>query len=153
IGASAESALKRAWIFAVAALGACQQTHERQTEARISRQSLAVRSTVDGIRIASTSLLPQNRRRTPVNDYCSSYVVPRPRTVGGQLVVRKGWIVTSETKLGNYDAVTFVGALDPSTSATCAHVDGNLAIFDGGNLKALVYERPPSKDKANDSSL
>lgn len=69
--------------------------------------------------------------------------------MGGRLAASRGWIVTSETKLGQYDAVSFVGALDAAMSGTCVHRDGNLAIFDGSRLVAIVYERPEKKRDSN----
>src|SRR5438270_671078 len=126
------------WAFAAAAIvGACQQPSARQPVATVHQPPLSVRSMIGDIRIVSTGRLPPNPKPTRVDDYCSGYAVPHPKTMGGRVVARNGWIVTSETKLGSYDAVTFVGALDPSTSATCALVHGNLAIFAGRNLKAL----------------
>jgi len=93
------------------------------------------------LRVAATARLPVNPKRKPVEEYCSAYAVTHPKTPGGRLAARNGWVVTSETKLGNYDAVTFVGALEGATSATCFHLNGNLAIFDGPRLKAIAFWR------------
>jgi hypothetical protein len=95
------------------------------------------------LRIVATSTLPTNPKRVPVAEYCSGYAID-PKTPGGRLAARNGWIVTSETKLAKYDAVTFIGRLDQMTSATCVHEDGNLALFEGSRLKAIAFEPKPS---------
>jgi hypothetical protein len=145
--------LRRIWILAAAATGACQQSSTPQAGATVRQPPLRLVSTIAEIRIVGAGQLPPDPTRVRLDPYCSSYAVPHPRTAAGRLAATKGWIVTSETKLGRYDAVTFVRALDPSISATCAHVDGNLAIFDGGNLKALAYQPRSSKGATSGSAL
>lgn len=105
------------------------------------------------MRIVRAGRLPPNPKPKPLADYCAGFAVPQPHTAGGRIVATRGWIVTSETKLGAYDAVTFVGGLDPATSATCAHVDGNLAVFERATLKALAYEKRPEARRMNDERL
>lgn len=133
--------MKRFWILAVAALAGCRQSAAGEANAASATAPLGVRSSVADVRIVATRQLPPNPKRRRVEEYCSSYAVDRPRTAGGRLAARNGWIVTSETKLGRFDAVTFVGSLEPATSATCLHVDGNLALFEGPALRALAYQR------------
>ena len=128
----------------VTAVSTCHPTPAEQAQATNSPTTLGVSSAIDQVRIVHTNRLPPNPKRAAIDDACASYGVAKPKTLGGQLAARNGWIVTSETKLGRYDTVTFVGGLDPSTSSTCAHLDGNLAVFDGRNLKALAYMRAQS---------
>jgi hypothetical protein len=136
--------LRRIWILAAAAAGGCQQSSTPQTDVPVRESPLRLASTIPEIRIVRADRLPPNPTHLRPDPYCSGYVMTHPKTAAGRLAAANGWIVTSETKVGRYDAVTFVGALDPATSATCAHVNGNLAIFDGGNLKALAYQPRPS---------
>ena len=100
--------------------------------------------------MAATKLPANHHRR--IDEYCSSvgFGTVKPTSPGGRLAVKDGWILTSETKLGKYDAVAFVGALDAMTSATCLHRDGNLAIFDGPSLKAIVFKQPPKRPDPDD---
>jgi hypothetical protein len=109
-------------------------------------------STVRDIRIVRAGRLPPNPSKVRLDPYCADYAV-HPGTAGGRLAASKGWIVTSETKLGRFDAVIFIGALDRATSATCANVDGNLAMFDGANLKALAYEPRPTGTRVSDGGV
>lgn len=109
------------------------------------QNELKVGANLAGLRIVPVSKLPTNLSRGPVDEYCTAYVVTSPKSPGGRFAARNGWIVTSETKLGDYDAINFVGALEPATSATCFHKDGNLAVFDGPRLKAIAYLNDPSE--------
>ena len=130
--------LKRAIVMTVVALAAYQQADSQEAS---SRTSLKIRSTVGDLRVLATTRLPANRKRAKVDEDCSQYEIAHPKSLGGRLARRNGWIVTSETKLGSYDAVTFVGALERAwIPPTCAHVNGNIAVFDGAQLKAIAYE-------------
>lgn len=106
---------------------------------------LKVGSTIDEVRLVEATKLPTNPDGRHIDEYCAD-LSPRfdikPKSPGGRYAVSRGWIVTSETKLGKYDAVNIVGALDGATSGTCIHRDGNLAIFDGSRLIAIAYKRP-----------
>lgn len=102
-------------------------------------------STINEVRVVAATQLPANPDGGQIDEYCRD-LSPRfdikPKSAGGRYAVSRGWIVTSETKLGKYDAVNIVGALDAATSATCVHRDGNLAIFDGSRLIAIAYKQP-----------
>ena len=132
--------MKRSIVIAATVLTAFQRA---DSQAATPPVPLRITSAVAELRVVATTHLPANPQRKPVDEYCSAYAVSHPKTPGGRLAIRKGWIVTSETKLGTYDAVTFVGALEDATSATCFHLKGNLGIFDGPQLKAIAY-RPHS---------
>ena len=140
-------ALKKSIVFAVAALTSCQQSDSKAAHPpkTVVENSLKVSSKVHDLRIAPASTLPTNPQPKSVDEYCSGYAIEKPTTLGGKLASTHGWIVTSETKLGGYDAITFVGSLDPMTSGTCVHRDGNLAVFDGPRLKAIGYRSKPPK--------
>src|SRR4051812_13764030 len=83
--------------------------------------ALKVASTINEVRIVHATTLPKNPDGHRIDDYCTD-LSPRfdikPITAGGRLASKRGWIVTSETKLGPYDAVNIVGALDAATSGT-----------------------------------
>ena len=136
-------ALKRAVIFIVAALVACQRSETNNAQQRSVAElgALTISSKIAGIRIVPTSKLPRNPNPRTIDEYCSmvGYGVDHPTSLGGRMATKNGWIVTSETKLGDYDAVTFVGGLDAGTSAVCFPKNGNLGIFDGSRLRAIAY--------------
>ncbi len=129
-------------------LSSCNQSGAAPDGARIQAvtKPIPLRSSVDGLSIVAASHLPSNSQRGMVDDYCEDYAVAHPVSPGGQAAARAGWIVTSERKLGRYDAVTLVGKLDPATSATCVHEHGNIAVFDRARLLAIAYWRDPSAE-------
>jgi len=97
-----------------------------------------VASSVRGIRIATLTELPVVRPRTVIPEYCATRHTT-PTTSVGRFVSQRGWHVTSEGSLGAYEAVAFVRTFEPGTSGVCSPVDGNVAIFRGGALIAIVY--------------
>lgn len=136
--------MKFAFLAACLMLSGCGDgvgKNDHQASGTISKQGndLAVRSNVPGLRITKVANLPVNPTPSKIDDYCDGYHLKAPMSAGGKLAARNGWIVKSETKLGRLDAITFVGKLLPATSATCVHQNGNLAIFDGSRLLAIVY--------------
>jgi hypothetical protein len=133
--------MHRASILAAVVLAGFQRADSQAASAPVP---FKVSSSIAELRIVPTTRLPKNRKAERLDEYCSNYAILRPKTPGGRLAKQGGWIVTSETKLGNYDAVTFVRALEAATSGTCAHEDGNLGIFEGPRVKAVVFEPAPS---------
>jgi hypothetical protein len=134
--------LQKAIVAVVAALAVCWQSDSNSARAAsiADRPTMQVGSKVADMRIVLASRLPGNAKRIAVAEYCSAYAVAHPKTLGGRLAAANGWIVTSETRLGNYDVVTFVGMLEAVTSGTCVHEHGNLAVFNAAQLKAIAFE-------------
>ena len=97
-----------------------------------------VSSSVRGMQIAATSTLPKNPTTVPLDDHCAE-LVKRPSSSAAQMVASKGWHVTGIERLDNLEAVSFAGRLEPSTSSLCIAHDGNVAVFDGGRLQAIIY--------------
>lgn len=135
----------KALFLAVVALGG----------APVYAAALPVGSTIEEVRIVAATKLPTNPDGHHIDEYCadlSPHFDIKARSPGGRLAAKLGWLVTSETKLGKYDAVNLVGALDAATSGTCGHRNGNLAIFDGDRLIAIAYKRSdPDPDEYSDS--
>ncbi|MGL3821721.1 hypothetical protein [Sphingopyxis sp. R3-92] len=100
------------------------------------------RSEVEGLTFTALSELPANSASDPFNESCSHYrPAGGPKSAGGKIAEKRGWFVTSEEKLGRYDAISFVGQLETATSGVCMVHDGNVALFDGGQMVALGYAR------------
>jgi hypothetical protein len=119
--------------------------------------TVKIGSAIDEVRLVVAANLPTNPDGGHIDEYCAD-LSPRfdikAKSVGGRYAASRGWLVTSETKLGKYDAVNIVGALDGATSGTCVHRDGNLAIFEGSRLIAIAYKRPEKNpDEAYPDSL
>lgn len=97
-----------------------------------------VSSSIGSLKIAATTALPVNPDKTPFDDYCSEYVAD-PKTQSAKHVAEKGWRVTGEAKLDELDAVSFAGGVEPGTSGICYLKNGNVAIFQDGQLQAILY--------------
>ncbi|MBR0662189.1 hypothetical protein [Neoroseomonas oryzicola] len=98
---------------------------------------VGLRSEVAALRIVAAQRLP----RSPVGerpDFCR-HLFATARTPAGGQVIAAGWAVTREAAFGPYQAVSFVRGAEPGTSGTCRMLDGNVAIFRGTDLVAIVY--------------
>ncbi len=60
-------------------------------------------------------------------------------TPAGRVVEGKGWAVTAELPLGPLTAVSFVGTQLQGTSGSCAFLNGNVGLFEGAELLAIIY--------------
>ena len=95
-------------------------------------------SEIPEIMIAAVSELPQGPGPTRENDNCASSFI-EPQTTAAQLVERRGWGVLSEVEMGDYSLVSFAGEFIPGTSGTCAIRQGNIGVFKGSRLTAIMY--------------
>ena len=94
-------------------------------------------SAVPAIRVTPTGVLPHGPGQ-PLDDYCTDKVVT-PRGAAARAVAARGWLVTGEERLGRLTAVSFVGGLRPGMSGTCLIDAGNVGLFDGERLRAIVH--------------
>lgn len=68
-----------------------------------------------------------------------NHLTVEPQSTGGKVAKALGWAVTAEVSLGSFDVVSFVGGFEPGTSGSCRMTDGNVGLFDGDQLRWLVY--------------
>ena len=99
--------------------------------------TLMVRSLVPGIDITRIAALPKAPASASTRQDCGT--LDQARSDGGKIANASGWGVTAEAKLGAYDAVSFAGKFEPLTSGSCEISAGNVALFQGRQLMALVY--------------
>jgi hypothetical protein len=95
-------------------------------------------------------VLVEMKRLPPVPEpvdvqYCDHRTI-EPKTAGGQLAAKLGWAVTGEVSLDGLDAVSFVAGFEPGTSGSCRLIDGNVGLFDGAELRWLVYGEAEASD-------
>lgn len=95
-------------------------------------------SEVREIRAAEVSTLPEGPYPSKSDDNCSGDFT-EPTTDAGRYVQQRGWGVLSEVGIGDYQFVSFAGEFIPGTSGTCAVRQGNIGVFDGSRLKAILY--------------
>jgi hypothetical protein len=99
-----------------------------------------VESAVTDLRFVPLSDLPRAPERRATRDACNNVPVPA-RSEAARSVAERGWSITGETALGRYRAVSFAGSLGRGPSGTCLIGDGNVGVFDGQRLVALIYGR------------
>ncbi|WP_421760321.1 hypothetical protein [Devosia sp.] len=95
-------------------------------------------SEIPEIMAVKASKLPEGPHPSRSDDNCSSDL-SSPTTDAGRYVLQRGWGVLSEVDIGEYQLVSFAGEFIPGTSGTCAVRQGNIGVFDGSRLKAILY--------------
>lgn len=103
-----------------------------------------VASQVSGLTIVPLDRLPAAPAAGEDQSYCTHLLVETLTTPAGRAVQDKGWGVTGEVALAaGLTAVSFVGTYAAATSGTCELSDGNVGLFAGDQLVALVYATEP----------
>ncbi|WP_047099804.1 PASTA domain-containing protein [Sphingomonas sanxanigenens] len=97
----------------------------------------AFTSSVAAVRIAPLAVLP--RAPADAGEGDCSHLLQAPRSAAGRMVANKGWKVTAEQSIGRYQAVSFVGRVEQGTSGSCLLDAGNIALFEGTTLRAIVH--------------
>ena len=95
-------------------------------------------SDIPNIMAAKATRLPEGPRPARDGDNCSSYF-PEPTTEAGRYAQQRGWGVISEVPIGDYHLVSFAGEFVTGTSGSCAIRQGNIGVFEGRRLKAILY--------------
>ncbi|MGL4235730.1 hypothetical protein [Tabrizicola sp.] len=96
-------------------------------------------SQVAGLQIVALDSLPAAPGDAAPPEFCDHLTLPNPETPAGRAVQAQGWSVTSEVPFGDLTAVSFVGGFVPATSGTCELLDGNVGLFSGDRIVALIY--------------
>lgn len=104
-----------------------------------------VLSEVPEILAAKASKLPEGPHPKKTDDNCAMDFAD-PKTDAGRLVLQRGWGVLSEARIGDYHLVSFAGEFIPGTSGSCAIRQGNIGVFDGNKLKAILYTASKSDE-------
>ena len=113
------------------------------TLATSAEAELALASNVPGFEIVPLDALPAARGDQGDVDFCDHLTRSSPFSDAAMAVVAKGWLVTGEQSLGDLTAVSFVGRVTQATSGTCELSDGNVGLYSGSQLVALVYSSQP----------
>jgi hypothetical protein len=103
-----------------------------------------VSSELEGFTVATLERLPKPPTRSRPSDVCRHYAA-KPVSEAARSVVAQGWTITGESKLGAFTAVSFASRFEPATSGTCFVRDGNLGLFEGRRLIAVIYVPPGSR--------
>ncbi|MBV9882437.1 MAG: hypothetical protein JO276_05460 [Sphingomonadaceae bacterium] len=135
------------WVLSFAAIAAfaTDRTLEASgsTAAAVSvneRTAPRLSSAIPAVRINPADQVPVAATREASEGYCRSLVGYErvPTTSLGREIVRRGWHVTSEVRVGGHVAVGYVRKLVAGTSAICYPVEGHVAIADRTHLIAII---------------
>lgn len=102
-------------------------------------------SEVPEIMVAAVTKLPQGPGPVRKDDNCSTSLV-EPETAAGRIVQQRGWGVLSEFEIEDYSLVSFAGEFIPGTSGSCAIRQGNIGVFEGSRLTAIMYTASKSDE-------
>lgn len=99
-----------------------------------------VDSQVKALHIAVRDALPPPRDPQVLEEghFCRMQVIT-PKTAAGRAVAARGWYVTSEVPLAGHTSVGAFSRGGEGTSGTCFIADGNIFVFRGPALAAIVY--------------
>ncbi len=122
-------------IAALFSVGAATPAYPQGDPAR-----LPVSSSVKAVTVTPLSILPKAPPEAGERELCSQFVVT-PRTPAGRQVAASGWAVTGEARVGRFQAVSFAGRFTQGTSGSCEIAAGNVGLFEGETLRAVVYTR------------
>jgi hypothetical protein len=105
-------------------------------------------SVTNGLEIQMLQKLPAAPAPTKAPARCAQYVVT-PTTQPGKAVASAGWVITAEAQLGPFEAISFAGQLRPVGDGYdgnyCTVEQGNVGIFQDGDLVAIAYASPSAK--------
>jgi hypothetical protein len=104
---------------------------------------LSLKSDVPGLDLVALASLPAAPKDQGEAEFCADLFVETTTTPGGQDAAAKGWHVTAEVPFGDLTAISFVGSATPATSGTCELSDGNIGLYSGSQLIALLYSTQP----------
>lgn len=96
----------------------------------------AAKSAVSGVRIARLGDVSRNPGGAASD--CDDDVIS-PQTAAGEALQDKGWFVTGEEEVRGSTAVSFAGNLTNEMGSYCTRERGNIGLFSGTKLQALVY--------------
>lgn len=117
---------------------------DAQSVAPAVMDSLGLSSNVKTIAFDAASTLPRAPASARSQADCAG-AVREPVSAAARDVAGAGWGVTGEGTIGAYQVISFAGSFEPGTSGSCYVGKGNLAVFEGGKLRAIAYARSGSE--------
>jgi hypothetical protein len=102
-------------------------------------------SQVPGLAIAPLDDVPNSPMNQGDREACAHKLVGAPTTPAGEVAHFQGWGVTAEVPIGDLTAVSFVGRFGQGTSGSCELLDGNVGLFRGDRLLAVIYSEDPER--------
>src|SRR3954470_6328287 len=104
-----------------------------------ARPAPRLSSAIPAFRIRAAIQISPAAPRVGIDDYCRSLGYEKaPTTSLGRDIVRHGWHITSEVRVGAHVAISYVRTLSAGTSGVCYPVEGHVAVGDRTHLIALI---------------
>ena len=101
-------------------------------------------ATINDFSISRISNIPHSQHT--INHINSCFSIPKqPHSEAGKRVHTNGWGVISEVYLGPYTFVSFASKFEQGTSGTCKVLEGNVGVFWGTELRAIIYAKDSSE--------
>jgi hypothetical protein len=131
----------------VLALGACRASDDMPatTPAPDAKAPISVSSTIPGLRLVATDVLPPAPDAPPVGDFCVDEEI-EATSPGARAAKALGWIVVGDEPLGTYRAVAVFRDAGNGTSGACLVHDGSVVVFDGARVVAIAYDPAVPED-------
>jgi len=98
----------------------------------------AFTSSIPAVAFEAADRLPKAPASAASQSECAN-LIKAPQSPAARQVVKAGWGLTGEGRIGKYRAVSFAGSFEPGTSGSCAVGKGNVAIFEGEKIVAIAY--------------
>ncbi len=100
-------------------------------------QEVSVESQVPDIALTAVSSLPANPTPLAADDFCLNS--GDAESALAKSVAAAGWGVMGEQQKNGYNFIAFVGETEDGTSGSCLLNKGNIGIFKGDRIVALLY--------------
>jgi hypothetical protein len=110
-----------------------------------AQAEVTVASRSEGFALIPLDDLPPAPADQSDTESCTHLFLPTPETPAGRDAQAKGWHLTAELPFGDFTAVSFVASAIPATSGTCELIDGNVGLYSGDQLVALLYGTLPDQ--------
>ena len=98
-------------------------------------------SEIPKLLIAEIESIPEGPHPDVSDSICEWFLI-KPETISGMELQRMGWGVMSEVNFGPYQFVSFAGEFNRGTSGMCQRNQGNIAVFQNGQLTSIIYTKP-----------
>lgn len=123
-------------VVAVLVGGAIFYGYTKSSKTPVSAFRYSVRSKISGLHISRPKSLSDNPNR--VIEKCDGLDVA-PTTSPSKNLLSSGWHVTGEQNLNGLDITSFSGSCFRDVGGRISSIDGNIAIYNGADLKAVIY--------------
>jgi hypothetical protein len=110
------------------------------TPSPAAADAYTITTTNPEVKVALIGALPKSPGSSADAD-CNERFASPPKSPGAKIAAAKGWLIADEGRLGPLTAVAIASGFVSGTSSFCLADHGNVALFDGDRLVAILYTR------------